>query len=97
MANVFNILPVSLGKQEKGKPVRRYTLHQTIKFDLAIRRRPWKYLDHKGSGENNYEEVEWYDLSPFALPEKAPNAPFKSLVISTKIDMCQKRSRKDVF
>lgn len=71
----FNILPVLLGKQEKNKPIRQYTLHQTIKLDLAIRRGPWKYLDHKGSGGNNYEEVEWYDLSPYALPEKAPDAP----------------------
>jgi len=67
----FNILPVLIG-QERGKPVRRYTLHQTIKLELAIRRGPWKYLDHRGSGGNNYAGKY---LKPYVLPEKAPDAP----------------------
>ncbi|HUT28262.1 MAG TPA: sulfatase-like hydrolase/transferase [Sedimentisphaerales bacterium] len=68
----FNILPVLLGKQDKDKPVRRYTLHQTNKLALAIRRGRWKYLDHKGSGGNNYDREM---LKPFALPDTAPDAP----------------------
>ncbi|MHC4156214.1 MAG: sulfatase family protein [Planctomycetota bacterium] len=68
----FNILPVLLGKQDKDKPVRRYTLHQTIKLELAIRRGKWKYLDHKGSGGNNYNRPR---MKPFALPDTAPDAP----------------------
>jgi hypothetical protein len=32
----------------------------------------WKYLDHKGSGGNNYDKD---ILVPFALPEAAPAAP----------------------
>ena len=68
----FNILPVLLGKQGKNRPVRRYTLHQTIKLELAIRRGPWKYLDHKGSGGNNYARP---SLAPYALPDTAPEAP----------------------
>ncbi|MHC4618698.1 MAG: sulfatase-like hydrolase/transferase [Planctomycetota bacterium] len=68
----FNILPVLLGKQDKDKPVRRYTLHQTIKLELAIRRGQWKYLDHKGSGGNNYNSSR---MKPFALPDTAPDAP----------------------
>ena len=48
-----NMLPALLGK-DQGKPIRQYTLHQTISLALAIRRGPWKYLDHKGSGGNNY-------------------------------------------
>ena len=67
----FNILPVLLG-QPRDKPVRRYTLHQTISLALAIRRGPWKYLDHQGSGGNNYRGK---FLKPYALPEKAPDAP----------------------
>ena len=66
----YNILPVLLGKQDK--PVRRYTLHQTIKLELAIRRGPWKYLDHKGSGGNSYSREH---LAPYALPDTAPEAP----------------------
>ena len=52
--------------------IRDYTLHQTIKLELAIRRGPWKYLDHQGSGGNNYNREH---LKPFVLPEKAPDAP----------------------
>jgi arylsulfatase A-like enzyme len=66
----YNILPALLGKQKK--PVRRYTLHQTIKLELAIRRGQWKYLDHKGSGGNRYERER---MKPFALPDTAPDAP----------------------
>jgi arylsulfatase A len=32
----------------------------------------WKYLDHKGSGGNNYNNEE---IKPYALPETAPDAP----------------------
>ena len=67
----FNLLPVLLGK-DGGKPVRDYTLHQTISLALAIRRGPWKYLDHRGSGGNGYDKGE---LQRFALPDAAPTAP----------------------
>lgn len=66
-----DFLPVLLGSQG-DQPVRRYTLHQTISLALAIRRGPWKYLDHKGSGGNNYNSER---LRPFILEEKAPEAP----------------------
>jgi arylsulfatase A-like enzyme len=71
----FSILPVLLGK-DNGKPVRPYTLHQTTSLALGIRKGMWKYLDHKGSGGNNYDKKGWVvDLKPFALPEAAPDAP----------------------
>jgi arylsulfatase A len=66
-----NIFPVLLGK-DGGKPVREYTLHQTISLALAIRQGPWKYLDHRGSGGNNYDKGE---MKPFALTDTEPNAP----------------------
>jgi len=70
----YNILPVLLG-QADDKPIREYTLHQTISLALAIRHRDWKYLDHKGSGGNNYgREGEW-GMKQFALPERVPDAP----------------------
>jgi len=65
------MLPVLLGTDE-GKPIRAYTLHQTISLALAIREGKWKYLDHKGSGGNGYDRP---GLAPFALLEKAPAAP----------------------
>ncbi|WP_395095002.1 sulfatase-like hydrolase/transferase [Armatimonas sp.] len=67
----FDLLPVLLGKGGGGQ-ARPYTLHQTISLALAIRKGPWKYLDHKGSGGNNYNNPE---LKRFALPDTAPDAP----------------------
>jgi hypothetical protein len=52
--------------------VRPYTLHQTISLALAIRKGPWKYLDHQGSGGNNYDEG---PLRLVANPNNAPTAP----------------------
>ena len=66
----FNILPVLLDPASAG--VRPYTLHQTIRLDLAIRRGKWKYLDHRGSGGNDYSKG---GLTKIALPETAPDAP----------------------
>lgn len=66
-----NILPVLLGK-DGGKPIREYTLHQTISLALAIRQGSWKYLDHRDSGGNSYGKGA---LQPFALPDAAPTAP----------------------
>lgn len=65
----FNILPVLLGAVSEVRP---YTLHQTIQLALAIRKGPWKYLDHQGSGGNNYAMDR---LAAFRLPESAPDAP----------------------
>ena len=67
----FDLLAVLLGNANASQ-VRPYTLHQTINLSLAIRRGPWKYLDHRGSGGNNYDQGE---LRRFALPDTAPNAP----------------------
>ena len=67
----FDLLPVLLD-EDGDKPVRPYTLHQTISLALAIRRGDWKYLDHKGSGGNRYDRDR---LKPFVLPENAPEAP----------------------
>ena len=70
----YNFLPALLGTDD-GKPVRQYTLHQTISLALAIRRGPWKYLDHKGSGGNNYGRGGRWGMKQYALVEKAPKAP----------------------
>jgi len=67
----FNLLPVLLGEAD-GEPVRPYTLHQTIRLGLAIRKGPWKYLDHQGSAGNNYEAER---MAPFVLADSAPDAP----------------------
>jgi arylsulfatase A-like enzyme len=49
-----------------------YLIQQTNTLALSIRRGRWKYLDHKGSGGNNYKSEA---LKPFALPDTEPDAP----------------------
>jgi arylsulfatase A-like enzyme len=68
----FNVLPVLLAEQG-DEPVRKYTLHQTMRLALAIRRGPWKYLDHKGSGGNRYEGNRY--LEKYIIEDAAPDAP----------------------
>ena len=67
----FNMLPALLGTDDR-QPIRDFTLHQTISLALAIRRGDWKFLDHKGSGGNNYDSER---LRRYALPDTAPDAP----------------------
>ncbi|MEM8955574.1 MAG: sulfatase-like hydrolase/transferase [Verrucomicrobiota bacterium] len=66
-----NLLPVLLG-EDNDQPVRPYTLHQTIRLALAIRRGDWKYLDHQGSGGNKYGVGR---LEDHPSPDSAPDAP----------------------
>jgi arylsulfatase A-like enzyme len=65
-----NLLPVLL-HGDGAQPVRDYTVQQAFAV-LSIRQGPWKYLDHRGSGGNDYGGPE---LKPFALPDTAPGAP----------------------
>ena len=69
----FSLLPALLG-QDRG-PIRPYLLQQGFggPRTLSIRRDHWKYLDHTGSGGNNYEKDP--ELKPFILPDTAPGAP----------------------
>lgn len=68
----FNMLAAWRG--EAKAPIRPYLLTQAFggTRTLSIRRGPWKYLDHSGSGGNRYDLEE---LKPFALPDTAPSAP----------------------
>ncbi len=70
----YNILPVLLGTQG-DKPVRQYMLQQTMSLAKSIRRGYWKYLDHKGSGGNNYTREGRWGMKRYALKELAPDAP----------------------
>ncbi len=68
----FNLLPVLEGRATN--PIRPYLLTQAFggQRTLSIRRGTWKYIDHRGSGGNNYATPE---LKRYALPEAAPDAP----------------------
>ena len=70
----FDLSPALFGKP-CSKPIREYTLHQTIRLDLAIRHGDWKYLDHKGSGGSNYSRDGEWGMKQYALPDNAPDAP----------------------
>lgn len=65
-----NLLPVLL-HGDGTRPARDYTVQQAFAV-FSIRQGPWKYLDHRGSGGNNYDGPE---LKPFALPDTATDAP----------------------
>ena len=65
------MLPVLLGKQA-DQPVRRHLLTQTQTLALSIREGDWKFLDHPGSGGNNYNRP---DLLPYVVEELSPDAP----------------------
>ncbi len=70
-----SLLPLFRGRDV---PVREFTLHQGPNLDLAIRRGPWKFLDHKGSGGNDYERrgsKEWTIPGEWIIPDNAPDTP----------------------
>lgn len=68
----ISMLPAWLG-QAHG-PIRDYVLQQGFASRwLAIRRGRWKYLDHKGSGGNNYEHHPL--LKEYFIPDNEPAAP----------------------
>jgi arylsulfatase A-like enzyme len=67
----FDMLPAMLGTQDKNKSIRPYLLTQSFRGKFQIRQGNWKYLDHMGSGGNNYENK---DIKKYALPEIAVNA-----------------------
>jgi arylsulfatase A len=71
----FNMLPALLGTDPA--PIRPYLLQQAFggARTLSIRRGPWKYLDHPGSGGNRYERDP--ALKPFHVPDSAPVALYQ--------------------
>ncbi len=70
----YNMLPVLLGEVE-NEPVRQYMLQQAARKDLSIRNGNWKYLDHKGSGGNNYEREGPWGLTQYFIEDTDPHAP----------------------
>ena len=70
----YDMLPVLRGMQGET-PVRPYLLQQTISLAMSIRRGDWKYLDHRGSGGNNYSRDGEWGMKQYALPDKDPDAP----------------------
>jgi arylsulfatase A-like enzyme len=67
----YDMLPAMLGTQDEEVPIRPHMLTQSFRGEFQIRKGDWKYLDHMGSGGNDYGEG---ILRKYALPEKAPEA-----------------------
>ena len=67
----FSMLPVLRGEAQAA--VRPYLVTQAFRGaqTLAIRRGPWKYLAHAGSGGNSYQQGR---LQQYALPERVAGA-----------------------
>jgi arylsulfatase A len=68
----YDMLPALLGTQKRSESIRPYLLTQSFRGEFQIRKGNWKYLDHKGSGGNNYEDEV---LKKYMIPETAIDAP----------------------
>ncbi len=69
----FDILPVLTGGAGADE-VRPFLLQQTDRQQrFSLRKGKWKYLDHKGSGGNDYNR--WKGLDSYILPELDPDTP----------------------
>jgi len=67
----FNMLPAMQGTQDEATSIRPHMLTQSFRGEFQIRQGDWKYLDHQGSGGNNYNQGA---LKAYILPELAPDA-----------------------
>ena len=67
----FDMMPAMLGIVDESKQIRPHLLTQSFRGEFQIRQGSWKYLDHPGSGGNNYDRQ---PLKQYALPENAPDA-----------------------
>ncbi|MEZ6102345.1 MAG: sulfatase-like hydrolase/transferase [Pirellulaceae bacterium] len=70
----YNMLPALLG-EDSSPSIRPHMLEQTWTLQLSIRRGTWKYLDHQGSGGNDYTRDGRWGMKPYALPDLDPTAP----------------------
>jgi arylsulfatase A-like enzyme len=69
----FNMLPAFLGKDTQ--PIRPFFIGQAFAGarDLSIRKGNWKYLNHRGSGGNDYETSP--GLKPYFIADTSPRSP----------------------
>ena len=69
----FDMLPVLLGMQPENEQLRDILLVQTWSNNFfVIRQGPWKYIDGKSSGGNNYETSQWVNKYTIEDPTDAP-------------------------
>ena len=68
----FDMLPAMLGTSGLKASIRPHLLTQSFRGEFEIRQGEWKYLDHRGSGGNDYTQGV---MAKYALPETEPEAP----------------------
>ena len=68
----FDMLPAMLGVKTETDSIRPHMLTQSFRGEFQVRLGDWKYLDHQGSGGNNYDKD---PMLQWKLPEKEPDAP----------------------
>ena len=68
----FDMLPAMIGTQAPDESIRPWLLTQGFRGEFQIRQGRWKYLDHRGSGGNDYSRG---PLQQYALPDTEPDAP----------------------
>ena len=61
-----------IGSRDPGTSIRPHLLTQSFRGEFQIRVGDWKYLDHQGSGGNDYNRD---ILKKYALQETEPKAP----------------------
>ncbi len=76
----FDMLPAMLGSQDPKKSIRPHLLTQSFRGEFQLRQGNWKYLDHKGSGGNNYSKG---ILKKYARTEAEPEATGQLYNLST--------------
>ena len=81
------MLPAMLGTQNDSESIRPHLLTQSFRGEFQIRQGHWRYLDHKGSGGNNYEKGA---MKKYALPEKVADA--KGQLYNLKTDPGEKEN-----
>ena len=67
----FDMWPAMSGAQDDADSIRPHLLTQSFRGEFQIRQGAWKYLDHVGSGGNDYDRGM---LQQYALPEQQPTA-----------------------
>ncbi|MFK7852023.1 MAG: sulfatase-like hydrolase/transferase [Akkermansiaceae bacterium] len=70
-----SFLPVLKSLQAEAEPFRSHSFNQALRGALSIREGKWKFLDHQGSGGNNYSKSGNWGAETFAILEKDPAAP----------------------
>lgn len=68
----FDMSPVLYGVHPESEALRPWMLTQSFRGEFQLRVGEWKYLAHRGSGGNNYDNPK---LRPYALPDPLANAP----------------------